>query len=120
MKISEIAARTGLSIATIRYYEGTGLCPAILRGADGQRRFSVKDLDWLALLSSLRETGMPMAEMRIFAALYHAGDDTVTDRKAMLLAHDRRLAERQDQIDRCRRLLAVKMARYDEIAGGAA
>ncbi|MGB3316645.1 MAG: MerR family transcriptional regulator [Albidovulum sp.] len=120
MRISEIATQSGLSIATIRYYERIGLCPAIARGADGQRRFMTKELDWLTLLASLRETGMPMAEMRDFAALYRAGDATVGGRKAMLLAHDRRLADRQAQIDRCRSLLAGKMARYDEIGGGKA
>ncbi|MDP3340989.1 MerR family transcriptional regulator [Frigidibacter sp.] len=117
MKISEVADRTGLSVTTIRYYEKSGLCAAIARGPDGKRRFSKNDLDWLTLLFSLRETGMPAAEMQDFAALYLKGSATIPERKARLAAHDRRLDERQAQLDRCKALLAYKLARYAEIMG---
>lgn len=63
MKISEVSEHTELSISTIRFYEKSGLCPFIERGADGKRAFSKTDADWLELLASLRATGMPMAGM---------------------------------------------------------
>lgn len=115
MKIAEVAERTGLRISTIRYYERSGLCPPIARGPDGWRRFSATDLDWLQLLSSLRETGMSMADMRAFATLYQGGDATVPARKAALLAHRQSLALRRAQIDRCRELLDRKLQIYEEI-----
>ena len=115
MKISEVAERTGLSISTIRYYENSGLCPAVGRGPDGKRRFSVSDADWFLLLASLRETGMPLSDMRAFAALYSAGDKTVQQRKAALLAHRRSLDARQAELDRCRAILDRKLLKYDEI-----
>ena len=120
MKISEVAAKTGLSISTIRYYEQTGLCPGIGRGADGQRSFTGTDVDWLLLLSSLRATGMAMADMRRFADLYARGDDTIRDRKAALVAHKRSLDARQAELDRCRALLEGKLARYDALLGDTA
>ncbi|MEO0485458.1 MAG: MerR family transcriptional regulator [Pseudomonadota bacterium] len=116
MKISDVAARTGLSVSTIRYYEASGLCPHVARGADGVRRFSKTDADWLELLASLRATGMPMAQMRAFAALYAQGDATVGARKAALMTHQRRLDDRQAELDRCRGLLARKLRRYDAMA----
>ncbi|MEM1275695.1 MAG: MerR family transcriptional regulator [Pseudomonadota bacterium] len=117
MKISEASRRTGLSISTIRYYEQSGLCPTISRGRDGQRQFNAHDLDWLLLLCSLRETGMPTAAMQEFARLYRRGNATVPERKAMLIDHQARLKERQSQLDRCRDLLTKKLSRYDEIIG---
>lgn len=120
MKISEVADRTGLSISTIRYYEKVGLCPGVLRGTDGQRAFTGTDLDWLALLSSLRATGMSMSDMRAFAALYADGDATIPRRKAALLAHKHSLQARQAELDRCRALLDRKLQRYDEIMGDGA
>lgn len=115
MKISEVADKTGLSISTIRYYERSGLCPHVQRGPDGQRQFSQKDADWLTLLASLRATGMPLAKMRSFAALYAAGDATIPDRKTALLAHRAQLDVRQAELDHCRALLAHKLSRYDAI-----
>ncbi len=115
MKISEIAERTGLSISTIRFYEKSGLCPFVERGPDGMRTFSQTDADWLELLASLRATGMPMAEMRAFAELYSAGDATISERKAALLLHGKRLEVRQTELDRCRAILSRKLQRYDDI-----
>ncbi|MEP1765051.1 MAG: MerR family transcriptional regulator [Sulfitobacter sp.] len=115
MKISEVAERTGLSISTIRYYEKSGLCPDIGRGADGKRVFSGPDTDWLVLLASLRATGMPMSEMHAFANLYAAGDKTIPERKFALTVHKKRLADRQAELDRCRTTLDQKLQRYDEI-----
>lgn len=115
MKISEVAERSGLSISTIRFYEKSGLCPFIERGADGKRLFSKTNADWFELLASLRETGMPMTEMRTFAALYASGDSTIPERKAALLTHRKSLEERQAELDRCREILDRKLQRYHEI-----
>ena len=117
MKIAEVAKHTGLSISTIRYYERSGLCPPIARGVDGKRRFTATDLDWLLLLSSLRETGMPTADMRKFSALYRSGDETIPERKKALLNHRQSLADRQAALERCRDILDRKLAKYDEILG---
>lgn len=114
MRISEVAACSGLSISTIRFYEKSGLCPFVQRGADGKRRFSKTDADWLELLASLRSTGMPLAEMRAFAELYASGDGKVPERKAVLLAHGRRLDARQAELERCRVILDRKLKLYDE------
>jgi len=115
MKISEVAERSGLSISTIRFYEKSGLCPFIERGADGKRLFSRRDADWLELLASLRATGMPMGEMRAFAELHASGDDTIRERKAALLKHRQSLEDRQAELDRCRTILDRKLQKHDEI-----
>jgi len=113
MKISEVAERSGLRISTIRFHERSGFCPFVQRGSDGKRNFSKTDADWLELLASLRSTGMPLAEMQAFAELYASGDDKIPERKATLLAHGRRLDDRQAELDRCRAILERKLKRYD-------
>lgn len=115
MKIAEVAERSGLSISTIRFYEKSRICPAVERGPDGKRRFSAGDVDWLLLLASLRTTGMPLSDMRAFASLYAAGNETVPQRKAALLAHRQSLVDRQEELDRCRAILERKLKKYDEI-----
>ena len=117
MKISEAASRSGLSIDTIRFYERSGLLPPVARGPDGRRRFSPENVDWLTLLSSLRDTGMPMEKMRRFAELYRKGDDTIPLRRQMLIEHAVSLDHRRAALDRCAELLATKLQRYDEIEG---
>lgn len=117
MKISDAAAQSGLGIDTIRFYEKSGLLPAIARGQDGNRRFTSEDVEWLVLLSSLRETGMPMKKMRLFSQLYQRGNETIPERREALLEHSEHLRHLKAGLDRCAKLLAFKLARYDEITG---
>lgn len=114
MRIAEAAAACGLSADTIRYYEKSGMLPDIRRGGDGHRRFSKEDIDWMTLLYWLRETGMPMQQMRRFTALAKAGPETVAERRKILLDHADELRKRRDLLDKCEAILAVKIASYDE------
>jgi DNA-binding transcriptional MerR regulator len=82
--ISEVVGFTGLSAHTLRWYERIGLMPHVDRSHTGQRRFSNKDLDWLALVGKLRLTGMPVADMVSYAEMVRAGDHTFPQRKALL------------------------------------
>ncbi|MER9976147.1 MerR family transcriptional regulator [Mesorhizobium sp. M0085] len=115
MRISEAASTSGLSIDTIRYYEKLDLLPKIARGSDGKRDFSAETVEWLILLSSLRETGMPMERMLYFAQLYQRGNETLSERKAILLDHAAHLEKRRTALDRCAEVLAYKLKRYDEM-----
>jgi DNA-binding transcriptional MerR regulator len=63
MTIGDVAARTGLSVHTLRYYERIGLLDRVPRDGGGRRAFGPDDLGWLDLLTKLRRTGMPIADM---------------------------------------------------------
>lgn len=82
--ISEVVALTGLTAHTLRWYERIGLMPHIDRSHTGQRRYTNRDLDWLALVGKLRLTGMPVADMVRYAELVRAGDHTYTERFELL------------------------------------
>ena len=115
MRISEAASTSGLSIDTMRFYEKAALLPKINRGPDGKRYFSAENIEWLVLLSSLRETGMPMTRMKYFAKLYERGNETLPERKAILVDHAAHLYKRRATLDRCAEILADKLKRYDEL-----
>lgn len=82
--ISEVEARTGLTQHTLRWYERIGLMPHVDRSHSGQRRFSDKDLDWLAFVGKLRSTGMSVADMVSYAELVREGAHTVDRRRELL------------------------------------
>ncbi|MEM9795658.1 MAG: MerR family transcriptional regulator [Pseudomonadota bacterium] len=117
MRISEAAARSGLSADTIRYYERSAVLPPLPRGADGHRDVPARMVELMTLLHLLRETGMPMADLRRFTGLFRQGDATVAARRALLEAHGARLKARRAALDRCEVLLARKMEVYDQIEG---
>ncbi|MFE6835851.1 MerR family transcriptional regulator [Streptomyces sp. NPDC057705] len=82
--ISEVEARTGLTQHTLRWYERIGLMPHVDRSHSGQRRFTDKDLDWLAFVGKLRATGMSVADMVRYAELVREGAHTVGERRDLL------------------------------------
>lgn len=117
MRITEAARECGLSTHTIRYYEKSGMLPEIERGSDGHRRFNPSQIDWLTLLYWLRETGMPLKQMRRFTELAKAGEEGVTERRQILLAHGEALKVRRNLLDKCESVLAIKIASYDNLTG---
>jgi DNA-binding transcriptional MerR regulator len=89
----EVAEQSGFSLDTLRYYERIGLLDRVERTSNGHRRFGKGDLDWLSVLRCLRETGMPIAEMRRYAESARAGDETLTERLKLLVEHEARVEQ---------------------------
>jgi DNA-binding transcriptional MerR regulator len=101
--IREAASLTGLTTHTLRYYERLGLAIAD-RSASGHRRYRNSDIEWIKILTCLRETGMPIQKMIEFTALVRRGDSTIPKRVALLQTHR---AQVLAGIDRYRRYLEV-------------
>ena len=85
---SQAAEQSGFSLDTLRYYERIGLLDDIGRAPSGHRRFREEDLEWLGVLRCLRDTGMPIAQMRRYAELARCGEPTMAERLALLIEHD--------------------------------
>ena len=85
---SEAAEQSGFSLETLRYYERIGLLDGIDRAPSGHRRFRGEDLEWLGVLRCLRDTGMPIAQMRRYADLARRGDATLVERMNLLTGHE--------------------------------
>jgi DNA-binding transcriptional MerR regulator len=70
IRISDAAARAGVSPRTLRYYEELGLLAPSLYTAGGERRYTLDDLTHLQRILELREVlGMNLDEIREFLAL---------------------------------------------------
>ena len=92
--IQQVAEIKNISAYTLRYYEKIGLLEPINRQDNGHRRYHDEDLGWIDFLKLLRETGMPVQQMKEFMDLARAGDPTIPERVDVLRAHRARLYER--------------------------
>jgi len=109
--ISEAAAKTGLSQHTLRWYERIGLLDAVSRTADGRRRYNDHDLEWLSLLTKLRETGMPVKDMLRYAELVRAGAGEA-ERLDLLKGHRAEVRRQMVAQQECLKLLNTKIDHY--------
>jgi DNA-binding transcriptional MerR regulator len=111
----QAAERVGLTQHTVRWYERIGLLDRIPRGIDGRRRFTEADLTWLALLTRLRATGMPVAQMQEYAALVRSGSG-IEERLRLFEEHRERMDRLRAELDACGELLDAKIDHYRRLA----
>ncbi|WP_149205376.1 MerR family transcriptional regulator [Actinotalea subterranea] len=95
--IETVAALTGMTPPTLRYYERIGLLAPVERDAAGRRRYSEGDLGMIGFVVLLRETGMPVREMTRFMELTRGGDGTIPARVALLREHRDAVRERLER-----------------------
>jgi DNA-binding transcriptional MerR regulator len=110
--IDEAAQRTGVTTHTLRYYERIGLLDPVGRAPSGHRRYTEGDLGLIEFLTCLRQTGMPIRGMQRFMELARAGDGTISDRVAALVAHREALAEQLALLRRHFEALTGKIEYY--------
>jgi DNA-binding transcriptional MerR regulator len=117
---AEAAARSGFSLDTLRYYERIGLLAGIGRATSGHRRFTPEDLAWLGILRCLRDTGMPIADLREYAELARQeGPTSLAARLDLLVRHDSAVTDRITELRAQQEHLRAKIAYYrGELAQG--
>ncbi|MVB11001.1 putative HTH-type transcriptional regulator [Caprobacter fermentans] len=84
--IGEFSRLSGISIDTLRYYEKEKLI-AVNRNSSGRRIFTDADLQWISFIKRLKETGMPIQQIRRYAFLRGQGDSTLRERLTLLKNH---------------------------------
>jgi DNA-binding transcriptional MerR regulator len=110
--IRDVAGRTGLSQHTLRWYERIGLLLEVDRDHVGQRRYTERDLGLLGLITKLRTTGMPVADMVRYAELARAGDHTKPERQQLLETHRDHVRARMAELTDCLSVLDRKIDYY--------
>ncbi|MCY9807378.1 MerR family transcriptional regulator [Lentilactobacillus senioris] len=60
----ETANLTGISKATLRYYEEEKIIGPIRRNTNHYRRYTEADLEWINVIKRIREIGVPVRELR--------------------------------------------------------
>ncbi len=113
LRIGELAARTGLTAPTIRYYEQIGLLPGGPRPPRSHRIYTEADVERLDLLRRLRDLlGISLDELQEVAAAEEAsaalaerlaGADSATERLQLV---DEALRQADGVLDRVRSRIA--------------
>jgi DNA-binding transcriptional MerR regulator len=113
--IKQVSEKTGLSIYTLRYYDKEGLLPLIKRSKSGIRRFSDNDISWLKLICCLKNSGMPIEQIKEFMNLCLQGNQTVETRKNIMLSQREKILEQMKQLESSLHIIDYKIDHYKEI-----
>jgi DNA-binding transcriptional MerR regulator len=114
LSIGQVAERTGMSVHALRFYEREGILHPVRRGSGGRRVYSDEDVEWLAVCSSLRASGMPLAAIRRYAELVRQGPGNEKDRLTLLLQHQQHVTSQIGQLSECLDMIRYKVGVYEE------
>lgn len=95
----QVSQELGIPVYTIRYFCNHGLVPNVRRARGGRRVFTLEQCDWLKTLCELRECGFRIEELRKYVRLCRNGDETITERKALLTTQKHQLRQEAERIN---------------------
>lgn len=104
MRIGEVSKITGLSEHTLRFYEKSGLLPDVAKKRGGIRDYCDADINALGMIECLKNTGMPLRDIKTFMDWCAQGDKTIKNRYEMFL---QRRAAAQQQLSMIKRTLKI-------------
>lgn len=90
--IGEFSKHIGISAFTLRYYEKEELIISN-RKENGRRFYTEEDVRWVEFIKRLKDTGMPIKEIKRYAKLRAEGKTTMNKRMDMLINHRFELEE---------------------------
>ena len=108
LSVGEVAARTGVAVSALHFYEASGLIRS-RRSAGNQRRYPREVLRRVAIIKVAQRTGIPLAEIqRALSSLPEGRTPTANDWKKLssrwredLDERIARLTRLRDQMDGC-------------------
>ena len=116
LQIGDVAARTELSIKTIRHYDEVGLVTPSARSAGGFRLYTAGDIDRLLSIRRMKPLGFTLEEMReLLDALDVIGDaSSDPERQVQARLH---LADCHERARQASAKLARNLAYAEELIG---
>ncbi|WP_088187488.1 MerR family transcriptional regulator [Desulfosporosinus sp. FKA] len=112
--ISQVAKKFDLTAHTIRYYDKEGLLPFVDRNKTGNREFSDDDLDWIKLICCLKNTGMPIRQIKQYIEWCLLGDETLEIRRQMFIDHRKEVLKQMDDLKENLKMIDHKLKCYDK------
>lgn len=112
--IGAFSKEVGLSINTLRYYEKEKL---ILpkRNEINRRIYDSSDITWINFIKKLKQTGMPIKNIKKYAKLRYLGDQTIEQRMTLLYRQYDILVEKREEIELYTQFLLNKIDIYKEM-----
>jgi DNA-binding transcriptional MerR regulator len=115
MTITEVAKEFDLTPDTLRYYERAGLIPGVNRTSGGIRNYQEDDCRWIEFIKCMRGAGLPVDTLISYVKMFQEGDNTIEERKALLIEQRDVLAKRIIELQSTLERLNLKIKRYEQL-----
>ncbi len=103
-----------ISAHTLRYYEKEGIIDPV-RNENGIRQFDEHHLQWLQFVKKLRETQMPVSQIKEYTRLFLEGKHTANARLRLLEDHQQFIRDQIETLLGTDDMLSKKISTYKEL-----
>ncbi|KGE17646.1 MerR family transcriptional regulator [Paenibacillus wynnii] len=111
--INEVATICDVTAHTLRFYDKEGLLPFVGRNGAGNRIFSDGDLVLVKVICCMKNTGMPIKDIRTYIELLMEGDTTKETRRSIMIEHRKEVLRQIDELKKNLNIIDLKVAMYD-------
>lgn len=84
------------------------------RSESGIRQFTDADLEWLSTICCLKDTGMPLKEIKEYIDLFLEGTSTLETRRQIFIDHRVRLLKKIEELEKNLEMVEHRIQFYDE------
>lgn len=106
--IGQVAAKLNVNIETLYYYDRQGLLPFVKRDQNGNRQFTLDDIEMLLTIFHLKNAGVKLKDIKKFIDWRLDGDTTLTKRLKFIQNQERILQQKITDLKRSMQILKYK------------
>ncbi|TGY91365.1 MerR family transcriptional regulator [Petralouisia muris] len=111
----ETAKLTGLSTATLRYYEKEKLLPPIARNSQKYRQYTDEDIEWIKMIQCMRMANIPIHSIKEYVSLLILGGETLEQRFTMVQNHMENIKKQMANFQNAFDLTQKKLLFYEKL-----
>ena len=111
--IKEVAEKMGVSVPTLRYYDKEGLMPFIEKKENGTRVFKDEDFKGLEIIICMKNSGMPIKDIKKYMDMCMEGDSTLVDRLEVFIKRKEIVKKQIEDLNKIMELIDHKIWYYE-------
>lgn len=111
--IRQVAEKMGVTVPTLRYYDKEGLVPFVDKKPNGTRVFKDEDFKGLEIITCMKNSGMPIKDIKRYMDLCQEGDSTLQERLEVFFERKEAVQAQLDELDKVMRTINHKIEYYE-------
>jgi DNA-binding transcriptional MerR regulator len=111
--ISQVAEKMGVTVPTLRYYDNEGLLPFLDKKPDGTRVFKDEDFQGLAIITCMKNSGMPIKDIKKYMDLCEQGDTSLQERLEIFFERKEAVQKQMEELNKVMETINHKIWYYE-------
>lgn len=111
--IKQVAERMGVTIPTLRYYDKEGLLPFVDKKENGTRVFKEEDFEGLKIIECMKNSGMPIKDIKKYMDMCMAGDSTLNERLQVFYQRKEIVKQQLEELNKVMEVIEHKIWYYN-------